>query len=217
MFKRTLVTVVVASITLASVAYAAHVFSDVPDDHWAADAIMWANDSGLMTGPADMAGMFDPAGAVNRAQLATVLNRYDMAMKDKMDAMMMEMETKMEDMMTPGNPYMASLDGKQAGVMMAAGTGSATMKLVDNDLSYSVTVADLSGAVTAAHFHLGEEGISGAPVHTIEFTDMMGEGTWMDMTDEEIRLLLTGGYYVNIHTATYPDGEIRGQVWPGMM
>lgn len=64
-----------------SVAFAASQFSDVPSDHWAADSISWANDYGIMTGPGDTPGMFDPDGSVNRAQLATVLHRYDEMIK----------------------------------------------------------------------------------------------------------------------------------------
>ncbi len=52
-------------------------FNDVPSDHWAANAINWAANAGVMSGPANMPGNFDPNGTVNRAQLATVLSRED--------------------------------------------------------------------------------------------------------------------------------------------
>ncbi len=52
-------------------------FSDVPATHWAANAIGWASDSGLMTGPANKPGTFNPGGSVNRAELAVVLSRQD--------------------------------------------------------------------------------------------------------------------------------------------
>ena len=32
------------------------------------------------------------------------------------------------------------------------------------------------------------------------------------LTDEQADQLLAGQWYVNIHTAAHPDGEIRGQV-----
>lgn len=84
MFHRILATVAVASMAIFSVAFAASQFSDVPADHWAADSISWANEMGLMTGPANMPGMFDPAGNVNRAQLAAVLYRYNEMMMEKL-------------------------------------------------------------------------------------------------------------------------------------
>jgi hypothetical protein len=37
-------------------------------------------------------------------------------------------------------------------------------------------------------------------------------GTWANLTAEQRNWLLDGQIYVNVHTATYPNGEIRGQV-----
>lgn len=83
MVKRTTAVVAVAAFSVTAVALAATSFSDVPADHWAADAVMWANDNGIMTGPGDMPGKFDPNGSVNRAQLAVVSQRlYDKIMAD---------------------------------------------------------------------------------------------------------------------------------------
>lgn len=38
---------------------------------------------------------------------------------------------------------------------------------------------------------------------------MKGEAT---ITDEQKTQLSAGNWYVNLHTAAHPDGEIRGQV-----
>jgi hypothetical protein len=69
-------------------------FSDVPASHWAADAITWAAQSGLMTGPSDRPGTFDPAGSVNRAQLAVVLSREHAAV----DARLRLLEQRLAEM-----------------------------------------------------------------------------------------------------------------------
>ncbi|MCB0664853.1 MAG: CHRD domain-containing protein [Saprospiraceae bacterium] len=75
---------------------------------------------------------------------------------------------------------------------------------------------DLSDQLMAAHLHLGSQGMNG--------------GVWIDLTpgisDDNINLIqadfdpaniidfLSGNVYLNLHTSNYPDGEIRGQVYP---
>lgn len=222
MLKRVLATVAVASMAIASVAFAQSVFSDVPSDHWAADSIMWVSDAGIMTGPGDMPGMFDPAGAVNRAQLATVLGRYDESMMDKMAMMESDMEAMqgqidaMEEMMAGGDDvsyFNAALDGDQeVPAVTTDGTGSAVLELDGDDLWYSIEVMDLSGDVDAAHIHEAMTGENGDVVHTLEFDGMTAEGWWMDLTEDQMATLMDDGFYINVHTMDHPDGEIRGQI-----
>lgn len=62
----------------------AQAFTDVPSDHWAAKAINWVNNVGLMVGPQQGSlGIFDPAGFVNRAQLATIVERVYTLIKEE--------------------------------------------------------------------------------------------------------------------------------------
>lgn len=49
----------------------ADIFEDVPTDHWAAEAIAYVRDQGIMIGYPD--GTFDPDGKVTRAELAVVI------------------------------------------------------------------------------------------------------------------------------------------------
>lgn len=73
-----LLAAVTLTIVGAVTAQAAFVtFKDVPAGHWAANAISWAADAGIMTGPADKPGTFNPGGNVNRAELAVILARED--------------------------------------------------------------------------------------------------------------------------------------------
>lgn len=61
-------------LTLLPSAYASNSpFNDVPPDHWAYDAIMEANNDGVMTGTGG--GAFSPSGKLNMAQFVTVLTR----------------------------------------------------------------------------------------------------------------------------------------------
>lgn len=34
------------------------------------------------------------------------------------------------------------------------------------------------------------------------------------LTEDQVKALLGGTMYINVHSATYPDGEIRGQITP---
>jgi hypothetical protein len=60
-------------VSLAGVAAAHHIFSDVPDDHPHADGIHWAAERGLIQGHPD--GTFRPADPLTRGQIATMLQR----------------------------------------------------------------------------------------------------------------------------------------------
>jgi hypothetical protein len=92
------------------------------------------------------------------------------------------------------------------------GKGNATIT-VDTDakkLSWQIATEGLSGDPTAAHFHgPAKPGENAPPV--IDISSNLKEGS-ADLTDEQWQALQAGNWYVNVHTAKYPDGEIRGQV-----
>ena len=94
----------------------------------------------------------------------------------------------------------------------SAGTGKADD--ASKMLTWTITYSGLSGAVTAAHFHgPAKEGENAGPVITIKQLDspMKGSAT---LTADQFKALTGGEMYVNVHTAEYPDGEIRGQLAP---
>ena len=65
--------------------------------------------------------------------------------------------------------------------------------------------------VAAAHVHLGAPGENGDVV--FPFDDPASPFSQsFDVTAEQVETFFAGNYYVNIHSATYPAGEIRGQV-----
>ena len=80
-------------------------------------------------------------------------------------------------------------------------------------LRWKLTFDMLSGAVRAAHFHSpAMEGEVAAPVMSLgrDFSSPY-EGRAM-LTPRQRADLLNGQWYVNLRTAAYPDGEIRGQL-----
>ena len=94
----------------------------------------------------------------------------------------------------------------------ATGTAWAVLSNKGSMVSYSITVAGLSSAFSAAHFHVGPVGVSGGVVHPITFTDSSAMGSWTGVSDTLITKFLSDGMYLNVHTANNPAGEIRGQL-----
>lgn len=110
---------------------------------------------------------------------------------------------------------MADLDGMQeVPMVMTNGMGMATFLLAkyQGELKYHVVVNGLSGPIQAAHLHSGAMGTNGGVVLDLG-PGIMGN-TIMGSADPAPFLadLLTGNIYINVHTAQFPSGEIRGQV-----
>ncbi len=94
--------------------------------------------------------------------------------------------------------------------------GVARLGLAGDVLTYTVDVSNIM-SITAAHIHVGAAGANGGAA----FTLFDGTGTFDAdnpvsgsemLTAENLVDLLTGHYYVNVHTAAHGSGEIRGQV-----
>jgi hypothetical protein len=110
----------------------------------------------------------------------------------------------------------ATLDGKsEVPANTSAGTGTADIDYdaASKKLSWKVTYSGLSGPATAAHFHGPAEAGKNAGVAVAipnqGSSPVEGSAT---LTDAQAADLMAGKYYINIHTAANPGGEIRGQV-----
>jgi hypothetical protein len=79
-------------------------------------------------------------------------------------------------------------------------------------LSWKLNYSGLSGPATAAHFHgPAEPGKNAGVAVPISNTASGSEGS-ATLTDAQAADLTAGKYYINVHTAANPGGEIRGQV-----
>jgi hypothetical protein len=96
----------------------------------------------------------------------------------------------------------------------SAATGTATVNVDKTAKTFtaSITTTGISG--TGAHIHAGMPGVAG-PI-LFPFTESpAGSGKWATnatLDDTQLQAMLAGNYYVNVHSATYPAGEIRGQL-----
>jgi hypothetical protein len=110
----------------------------------------------------------------------------------------------------------ATLDAKSENPpTTSAGTGAADVNYdpATKKLTWKLTYSGLTGPATAAHFHgPAEPGKNAAVAVAIpNATSSPVEGS-ATLTDAQAADLEAGKYYVNIHTAANPGGEIRGQV-----
>jgi hypothetical protein len=114
----------------------------------------------------------------------------------------------------------------------------------DTQIQYALSYADLEGTITQSHIHFGQPGVNGGisiwlcsnlaspptpagvqpcpmPPATITGTldaskvvgpaaQGIAPGEW----DEVIQAMRAGKTYVNIHSTTWPGGEVRSQIHP---
>ncbi len=110
----------------------------------------------------------------------------------------------------------ATLDGKsQVPPNTTAATGTAELDYdpASRKLSWKLSYSGLSGPATMAHFHgpaeAGKNAGVAVPIPNAGTSPVSGSAT---LTDAQAADLVAGKYYINIHTAANPGGEIRGQV-----
>jgi hypothetical protein len=95
----------------------------------------------------------------------------------------------------------------------SAGSGTAKVDLDGTTLKWTVTYSGTSGPVTAGHFHGPAMPGANAGV-VVPFpgpisSPITGTAT---LTPAQVADLKAGLWYVNLHTAANPGGELRGQV-----
>jgi hypothetical protein len=94
------------------------------------------------------------------------------------------------------------------------GTLTATLDTDTNELKYHIEFSGLTGPVVAAHFHgPAAEGVNAKPQVPIKTSPISspidGSAT---IAPEQVKDLLDGKWYFNLHATANPGGEIRGQV-----
>ena len=96
------------------------------------------------------------------------------------------------------------------------GTGKvdATYDTSTKTLKWTVDYSDLTGPPTAAHFHGPADAKTNAgPIITLEPAKLASPAKGeAKLTDAQAADLAKGMWYLNVHTAKHPPGEIRGQL-----
>ena len=102
----------------------------------------------------------------------------------------------------------------------STGTGllNVSYNKVTKLLNYNFTWSGLTGPISAGHIHgLAPVGFNAGVVQPFSGLALATTGTYsssvvIDGAKIKEVDLLNGLYYVNLHTAAYPGGEIRGQI-----
>lgn len=127
--------------------------------------------------------------------------------------------------------FSSSLSGNQeVPRVLSFGDGTATFEISGDRRSvrFTLDTRNLVG-VTMAHIHAGALGVDGPIIFDLSATPFTGpiSGT---LTETDFRpqpgvasfvaaldAIERGATFVNVHTLSYPDGEIRGQIGPAAM
>lgn len=104
----------------------------------------------------------------------------------------------------------------------ASGVGWVAISSDDSSIAYHVEYSGLSGALTAAHIHLGAPGVAGGVMLPLaaSASPMDGVLTSADFSAtgsvttfaQALAAIRAGTTYFNLHTAANPGGEIRGNL-----
>lgn len=97
----------------------------------------------------------------------------------------------------------------------SAGQGNAVVTLDPNMLTWTVVYSGLTGPVTGAHLHGPAGPGANAPVvvpfSNVDKSPITGAAS---LTNVQASQVMSGQWYVNLHTAANPNGEVCGQLAP---
>jgi CHRD domain len=95
----------------------------------------------------------------------------------------------------------------------ATGAVTATYDSASKKLTWQGSYSGLTGPATAGHFHgpadPGKNAGVVIPITDAKSSSFQGSA---DLTDAQANDLMSGKWYVNIHTDAHKGGEIRGQL-----
>ena len=106
-------------------------------------------------------------------------------------------------------------NGNVVGAPNGNGAFRAEINSETGDFCYTL-YGEKIAAPTMAHVHTGAAGTNGAPVITIDVTGK-GSDECIAVEPEKLKPILANpeGFYVNIHSADFPGGAVRGQLTKG--
>jgi len=100
------------------------------------------------------------------------------------------------------------------------GSGVINVKVQGDSLQVTGTFSQLSSRYTGAHIHMGGPKENGNVIFPLK-ADVNEDGTkgefkamnnTFNISEEQLKTLKSGMYYVNIHSDKHPKGEIRAQI-----
>jgi hypothetical protein len=123
--------------------------------------------------------------------------------------------------------------GEENPAVLTGAVGSATVGVdtTNREILVELRLFNIPTGTTAGHIHAGPRGVNGPvvidfPIPTGRIGDLtlsfrLGQAQFrarpeigINTMDDIIQAIVGGGAYVNVHTTTFPGGEIRGQLTP---
>ncbi|MBS4064462.1 MAG: CHRD domain-containing protein [Chitinophagaceae bacterium] len=112
--------------------------------------------------------------------------------------------------------YKAVMNGSNevpANSSTATGEANAVYNTQTKILTVTITYSGLSSALVSWHIHKAAVGVNGSVIFNFGTPQLSGfVYTSAALTTDQEADLNNGLYYVNLHTANYSGGEIRGQL-----
>jgi hypothetical protein len=109
-------------------------------------------------------------------------------------------------------------EGNNPGDPDGTGTASVVLDPAAGTACWNLSATGIE-PVTQSHIHVGAAGVSGDVVVPLDVDGFTGtsEGCTMDVDAAVLQAVLDNpaGHYVNLHTADFPPGAIRGQLAAG--
>ncbi len=118
-----------------------------------------------------------------------------------------------DDLLTSNVTYTATLTGaKEVPANTSTAVGTATLVYNKTTKIFTIAIVYSGLTPTGGHIHKGAVGSNGGVV--FGFTNLASpiSYTSVALTAEQEADLNAGLYYVNLHTAAIPSGEIRGNL-----
>jgi hypothetical protein len=93
--------------------------------------------------------------------------------------------------------------------------GTAELKFNNTTKVFTLTITHNVSSISAGHIHKGATGTNGGVVFPLSTLTSPISYTSAPLTTEQEADLMANLYYVNLHSPSFPGGEIRGQLIQG--
>jgi Cu/Zn superoxide dismutase len=114
----------------------------------------------------------------------------------------------------PDTPAISLNNGQETTDAKGGAHGFFSYTVDGDELCYTLEVDGLTAPAAAAHIHFAPRTVAGdivIPLTVVSATSFTVSGCVVD-SDAAAVAASPSSYYVNVHTSTYPGGEIRGQL-----
>jgi hypothetical protein len=105
-----------------------------------------------------------------------------------------------------------TLNAGQDHATKSHGKGTFTGTITGGKLKFTLKFSHLTGPASAAHIHMGAKGVSGPVIVPLCGPCKTTVTGTIAVNASVLSAIKKGKAYVNVHTAKYPAGEIRGQL-----